>query len=73
MIKQKTLNLIFFTLIVILAIAAGLFQAEYQTEQRRYKYLEDKYVRLEMMVGASESAKFIEDSYQIIDNQGQKL
>ena len=73
MLKQKTLNLIFFILIVFLAISAGLFQAEYQAEQRKYNWLEDKYVRLEMMVGASESAKLIEDSYQIIDNQGQKL
>ena len=73
MIKQKTLNLIFFILVTILAVTAGLFQAEYQTEQRKYKYLEDKYVRLQMMIGASQSAKLIEDSYQIIDNQGQKL
>lgn len=73
MLNQKNLNRIFFIIIVILALLAGLYQANYQVEQRKYDRIEDQYVRLEMMLGASESAQLIEDSYQIIDNQGQRL
>jgi uncharacterized protein HemX len=71
MTKQKTFNRIIFILLVFLALAVGYFQAALETNERKYKRLEDRFVRLEMMIGASESAQLIQDSYQIIDNQGQ--
>ena len=70
MLNQKTFNRIMFVLLVLLALAVGYFQSALETHERKYKRLEDQYVRLEMMVGASESAQLIKDSYQIIDNQG---
>jgi len=39
MLKPKTLNRIFFLIIVILALIAGFFQASYKMEQRKYKKL----------------------------------
>jgi hypothetical protein len=68
--KQRTFNRIVFLLLVFLALAVGFFQSALENEQKKYKALEDRYVRLEMMVGASESAQLIKDSYQVIDNQG---
>jgi uncharacterized protein HemX len=69
--KQKTFNRVVFILLVLLALAVGYFQTALENTERKYKRLEDRFVRLEMMIGASESAQLIEDSYQIIDNQGQ--
>lgn len=69
--KQKTFNRVLFILLVFLALAVGYFQTALENSERKYKRLEDRFVRLEMMVGASESAQLIQDSYQIIDNQGQ--
>jgi uncharacterized protein HemX len=69
--KQKTFNRALFILLVFLALALGYFQTALENSERKYKRLEDRFVRLEMMVGASESAQLIQDSYQIIDNQGQ--
>ena len=70
MLKQKNFNRIMFVLLVLLALAVGYFQSALETQERKYNRLEDRYVRLEMMVGASESAQLIKDSYQVIDNQG---
>jgi uncharacterized protein HemX len=69
--KQQTFNRALFILLVILALAVGYFQTALENNERKYKRLEDRFVRLEMMIGASESAQLIQDSYQIIDNQGQ--
>lgn len=69
--KQQTFNRVLFILLVILALAVGYFQTALENNERKYKRLEDRFVRLEMMIGASESAQLIQDSYQIIDNQGQ--
>ena len=71
--NQKNLTRLLWASILVLALLAGLYHSYFRAEQRRYQYLEDRYVRLEMMVGASDSARLIEDSYQIIDNQGQRL
>jgi len=71
MLKQKNFNRIMFLLLILLALAVGYFQSALETQERKYQRLEDRYVRLELMVGASESAQLIKDSYQIIDNQGQ--
>jgi hypothetical protein len=73
MLKQKNFNRIIFILLIFLALALGYFQSSLETQERKYKYLEDRYVRLEMMIGATESAQLIEDSYQIIDNQGRLI
>lgn len=70
MLKQRKFNRIIFILLIFLALALGYFQSALKTQERKYKNLEDRYVRLEMMIGASESAQLIKDSYQIIDNQG---
>ena len=70
---HKNLTRFLWAAILVLALLAGLYHSYFRTEQRKYQYLEDRYVRLEMMVGASDSARLIEESYQIIDNQGQKL
>ena len=45
-IKQLTLNRIFFILIVILALAAGFFHSAWQTEQKKYALLEKNYQTL---------------------------
>lgn len=46
MIKQLTLNRIFFILIVVLALAAGFFHSAWQTEQKKYALLEKNYQTL---------------------------
>lgn len=70
MLKQKHFNRLMFILLVFLALAVGYFQSALETEEKKYLRLEDRYVRLELMVGASESAQLIKDSYQYVDNQG---
>lgn len=71
--KQKLFNRIAFILVVALALAAGFFQSAYKTEIKKYNRLEDKYVRLEMMVGEEKAEELIENSYQYIDETGTKI
>ena len=71
--KQKIFNRIAFILVVLLALAAGFFQAAYKTEIKKYNRLEDLYVRLEMMIGEKKAEQLIDDSYQYIDETGQNI
>ena len=71
--KQKIFNRIAFILIVVLALAAGFYQSAYKTEIKRYNRLEDRYVRLEMMIGKEKAEELIEDSYQYVDETGQNI
>jgi hypothetical protein len=57
MINQKTFNRIVFLLLIMLALAAGYFQAALESQKRRYQALEKSYIKLEMMLKASDSAQ----------------
>lgn len=63
----KTKNLIRFlvVLIIIAAFIAGYFHSLYTLEQTKYNKLEDKYVRVRMMVGREEMQRLIDESYEL--------
>jgi hypothetical protein len=67
-IKPKHLTWLLMAVIVILAFAAAYYQTALKLEKKKYKRLEDKYVRVRNMLGANKMKQLIEDSYQ--DNQG---
>jgi hypothetical protein len=68
--KQKIFNRIALLLVIILALAAGFFQSAYKTEIKRYNRLEDRYIRLEMMIGEEKAETMIDNSYQYVDETG---
>lgn len=66
----QLLHMLLFVFIVVLAFLAGWYQVQYQDEKKLYQTLEDKYVRLQLMLGQEETKNLIQESYQYIDNQG---
>lgn len=65
-IPLKTKNVIRFLILVviILAIAAGYYHSLYQNEAKKYKKLEDKYVRVRGELGREETQRIIDQSYE---------
>ncbi len=54
--------------IAILLFAASYLQTKLRLEQRRYLKLEDKYVRVRMMLGPKKMQDLIDQSYQLETN-----
>jgi len=50
MLKQKKFNRIVFLLLIFLALAVGYFQSALETQERKYKALEDRCLELEIMM-----------------------
>jgi len=50
-------------LVVILALAAGLFENAYSAQKKQYQSLEDKYVRVRSQLGREETQRLIDQSY----------
>lgn len=61
---------ILWLLLIAAALAAGYFQSALEAQERRYKLLEDRYVRLRHMLGVQETQRLLDDSYQYIDSRG---
>ena len=53
------------TAVVILAITAGYFHQLYLLENKRYKKIEDQFVRVRSQLGKDKTNQLIEESYQI--------
>lgn len=51
-------------IILILAFAAGYYQALYKMEIRRYKRLENNYVRVRQELGVEKTQELIDQSYE---------
>lgn len=51
------------TLVVVLAISAGLYQTAYRNENKKYLLLEDKYVRVRDQLGREKTQELIDQSY----------
>jgi len=66
--SEKNLIRILLALVVILALAAGYYQAKYEGENKKYLRLEDKYVRVRQQLGVDETQRLIDLSYEEIEN-----
>ncbi len=62
-ISEKHMIRFLFLLVIVLAIAAGYFQAIYKQERKRYLRLEDKYVRVRSQLGREKMQELIDKSY----------
>lgn len=51
-------------ILVVLALAAGYYQAALKAEIKKYNRLEDKYVRVRNMLGRDETQRLIDLSYE---------
>jgi len=62
----KTKNLIRFlvAVIIVLIFFTSYFQSLLRLEKRKYNQLEDKYVRVRMMLGREEMQNLIDQSYE---------
>jgi hypothetical protein len=63
--KTKNLIRLLVATIVMLIFLTSYFQSQWRLERRRYNNLEDKYVRVRMMLGREETQRLIDESYQI--------
>ncbi len=59
-ISQKNLNRILVILVIILALASGYFHSALKLERKKYKRLEDSYVRVRQMIGRQEMQRLID-------------
>ena len=62
--SEKNVIRILVTLVVILSITAGYFQAIYSAENTKYLRLEDKYVRVRQQLGVDQTQYLIDLSYE---------
>ncbi len=67
-ISQRCLARILVIVIVLLAFVAAYYQSAYQLEIKRYKKLEDKYVRVRDILGREETQRLIDQSHQQENN-----
>ena len=64
-IKPKTLIRILVAIIIGLIYLASYYKSQYRLETKKYLQLEDKYVRVRMMLGRDELQNLIDDSYNL--------
>lgn len=68
--STKNLTRILWLLLIVAALAAGFFQSALEVQERKYKALEDRYVRLRHMLGVPEAQRLLDESYNYIDKRG---
>lgn len=68
-IKTKHLIRVLIAIIILLSFLAGYFHSLYSLERRKYNRLEDKYVRVRMMLGREQMQQLIDDSYNLTNEQ----
>ncbi len=64
-INPKTLIRILVVIIIGLIYLASYYKSQYRLETKKYLQLEDKYVRVRMMLGRDELQNLIDDSYDL--------
>ncbi len=62
--SSQNVTRVLVVLVVILALAAGLFENAYTLQKKQYQSLEDKYVRVRSQLGREEMQKLIDQSYK---------
>ena len=68
-IDQKWLMRLMILIIVTLSITAGYYYQIYELEYKRYKRLEDIYVRVRTQLGVDATQNLIDKSYQTEGSQ----
>ena len=64
-IPTKCVIRILVAIVILLSFLAGYLHSLYRLEQRKYRQLEDRYVRVRMMIGREEMQRLIDESYEI--------
>jgi hypothetical protein len=67
--SQITVTRVLLLTVIFLAFATGYYAALYQVEQRKYRRLEDMYVRVRGQLGREETQRLIDLSYEQNDNR----
>lgn len=68
-IKTKFLLRLLMAIIILLTFLSGYFHSLFTLEQKKYNQLEDKYVRVRMMLGREQMQQLIDESYTLTDEQ----
>ncbi len=63
-ISTRNLIRLLTAIIIILSFLAGYYQALYKMEIRRYKRLENNYVRIRQELGVEKTQELIDQSYE---------
>lgn len=69
-ISQKNLIRILWLTIICLTLTAGYYQSSLSIEQKKYKKLEDMYVRVRAMIGREEMQRLIDLSKEVEEQGG---
>ncbi len=64
LIPEKQVIRFLLVLIFILSLAAGYYQVQWELEQKRYKRIEDLYVRVRSELGRDATQELIDRSYE---------
>lgn len=62
--SEKDLTRFLLFLVVVLAMAAGYYQAKLVASETKYLRLEDRYVRVRQELGREETQRLIDESYK---------
>jgi hypothetical protein len=68
-IKTKFLIRLFMVIIIFLTFLSSYFHSLFTLEQKKYNQLEDKYVRVRMMLGREEMQQLIDESYELTNQE----
>lgn len=64
-VPTKHIIRILVVIVILLSFLAGYLHSLYRLEQKKYRQLEDRYVRVRMMIGREEMQRLIDESYEI--------
>lgn len=64
LIPEKQVIRFLLVLVFILSLAAGYYQVQWELEQKRYKRIEDLYVRVRSELGRDATQELIDRSYE---------
>jgi len=64
-IKTKNIIRILVVSLIIVAFIAGYYHSLFTLERKKYNKLEDRYVRVRLMIGREEMQELIDDSYDL--------
>ncbi len=64
-VKTKVIIRILVISLIIVAFVAGYYHSLFTLERKKYNKLEDRYVRVRMMIGREQMQNLIDESYDL--------
>lgn len=64
-VKPKNIIRVLVIALIIVAFVAGYYHSLFTLERKKYNKLEDRYVRVRMMIGREQMQDLIDESYDL--------